>query len=91
MKSYPQKEADTGMELVGLRKWFPLVTYETIKIRSHINREDASNERYWKMNEWVDQLETEARNKVTQGGMQACRGSSSDTTANKINPYYLIG
>ena len=20
-----------------------------------------------------------------------CRGSSSDTTANKINPYYLIG
>ena len=22
---------------------------------------------------------------------ESCRGSSSDTTANKINPYYLIG
>ena len=26
-----------------------------------------------------------------KGNIQYCRGSSSDTTANKINPYYLIG
>ena len=29
------------------------------------------------------------RSQNPKGG--SCRGSSSDTTANKINPYYLIG
>ena len=29
--------------------------------------------------------------KATKAALQSCRGSSSDTTANKINPYYLIG
>ena len=70
MKRYLQAEIDAGMELIGLRKQSHFATYKTIKVRSHISREEAPNERYWEMNKWADQLAMEARNKVIQREMQ---------------------
>ena len=42
-------------------------------------------------NQFKSKLEPTVLNEGTWTIQQVCHGSSSDTTANKINPYYLIG
>ena len=64
MKPFLKEEADVGMELAALRYEHSHITYEMIKVRSHIDRDDAPNERYWELNDFADRLATEARDKV---------------------------
>ena len=63
-KQYLQPEVEAGMELFMLRKQHTKVTYETVKVNSHIDQIDAPNERYLELNEFTDHLATSAREKV---------------------------
>ena len=50
MKIFLQPEAEAGMEEVwSLMNAQDNVTYKAIKVWSYIEREDAPNERYWKI------------------------------------------
>ena len=70
-KQFLQPEAEVGMELYKLRQQNWTITYETVKVNSHIDRLEAPNERFCDLNDSADQLATSARDKVTQGEMEA--------------------
>ena len=61
MKPFLQAETDVGMEVLSLQQQYQQVTYGLMKVNSHIDKEDATNERYWELNDFVDYLATEAR------------------------------
>ena len=61
MKPFLQAETDVGMEVLSLQQQYQQVTYGLMKVNSHIDKEDATNERYWELNDFVDYLATETR------------------------------
>ena len=64
-------EAEAGIELATLRRLQTKTNYKIVKVNSHIEREEAQNERFWDLNDLADRLATEARGKTITGKMEA--------------------
>ena len=72
MKEVLRPDIDVAMELERMRK--QNVTFcrlELIKVKSHIEKEDAPNETYWSVNKEADELATFARDQVQAGNITA--------------------
>lgn len=69
LKDVLRPEYDVASELYRLRERLN-VYHEIIKVRSHIDVEEASDECHWMINDMADRLATEARAKALDGKLR---------------------
>ena len=62
---------------------------EILSVKSFKNNKEETIDKYSNSTHHSSSLSTSIQSSSSE--KQSCRESSSDTTANKINPYYLIG
>ena len=71
MKDFLRPDVDVAMEIDHYRRLNNCSQLEIIKVRSHIDIDDAPNEFFWKVNDEADTLATRAREQVEQGRLDA--------------------
>ena len=70
IKDVMQAEMDVSEAIRVRRDKLPKIRYTAIKVRSHIDKEEAEDESHWEINDMADKLATEARGKVLSDKMR---------------------